>query len=592
MKRKLCAFFLAGALAAGLAACGGTGSASSGKTASSSTESKAAGSGATESEGPAESSAESSEPAPAAPARGSTLTAYMDVTSVEEKEKIEKALNLANMEDVLWTYDAANYAWVLSPVTAVAYPEIKEEQGVSVCVPAAYTYGIDTAGDGKADVRADNYQKPVRGSLVINPWGQMTSKYGILYTASTAPTIFTTGAEGYGAQENPTASAEYAANGYISVACGNRGKQSKAADANGRSYFTGDSPACLVDQKNAIRFVKYNMLLGNLPGNVNYFVTTGGSYLDLYLAEFVENLQWTLDNLSYAEGWTWFDANGSRLPDWTAQNMSKEERALAFLTGRYAKKSSGKEKRRGGKAGTPGAGTTQAAGSSVDSKNYASFEDLLEAYESDIAEIKAGDRYGKNPVNLYDPMSFIGIPSTENPTWARLVMGAAEGDMPLFASLNLQLRWLSVGTDAAVEWQWDGGHVPSEILGESLPLYVDKMYGKHVGAKNAEGETVMVEVQKPAAYAQGNGTAAAPEGRDISSWVNHGDLSKVSFTLAAAAAYRTASAVKAVPGFDVIDYGQECYVFGDSKRDCRHWNERLLEVFQDNELSLSGLFGR
>ena len=47
----------------------------------------------------------------------------------------------------------------------------------------------------------------------------------------------------------------------------------------------------------------------------------------------------------------------------------------------------------------------------------------------------------------------------------------------------------------------------------------------------------------------------------------------------------------AVPGFDVLDYGQECNVFGNSEKDARHWNERLLEVFQDNELALSSLFG-
>lgn len=30
-----------------------------------------------------------------------------------------------------------------------------------------------------------------------------------------------------------------------------------------------------------------------------------------------------------------------------------------------------------------------------------------------------------------------------------------------------------------VEWQWNGGHVPSEIFGDSLALYVDMMYGKY-----------------------------------------------------------------------------------------------------------------
>lgn len=52
--------------------------------------------------------------------------------------------------------------------------------------------------------------------------------------------------------------------------------------------------------------------------------------------------------------------------------------------------------------------------------------------------------------------------------------------MSLFASMNLQIAWLNSGTDAKLEWQWDGGHVPSEIFGESLALYIDEMYGKYM----------------------------------------------------------------------------------------------------------------
>ena len=65
----------------------------------------------------------------------------------------------------------------------------------------------------------------------------------------------------------------YAAEGHISVACDNRGKQSALSDG----ACTGDAPSCIVDQKNTVRFVKYNILLGNLPGSVDYFVSTGGS---------------------------------------------------------------------------------------------------------------------------------------------------------------------------------------------------------------------------------------------------------------------------------------------------------------------------
>lgn len=50
-------------------------------------------------------------------------------------------------------------------------------------------------------------------------------------------------------------------------------------------------------------------------------------------------------------------------------------------------------------------------------------------------------------------------------------------------------------------------------------------------------------------------------GKDVSNSVTL-DGAKVSFTLAFAASYRTSGASKAMPAFDVIDYGQEDYVFG------------------------------
>jgi len=221
--------------------------------------------------------------------------------------------------------------------------------------------------------------------------------------------------------------------------------------------------------------------------------------------------------------------------------------------------------------GGPMAGSTQSATGGSDSRNYASFEEMVAAYEADIAGVEAGDEYGKNIVELYNPVQHIGEEETDDPTWARSVMGAIEGDMPMMTSLNLQLAWLNAGTDAVIEWQWDGGHVPNEILGESLSLYVDMMYGKHEGGK---------EIKKPEAAAQAaNGTETEMSG-DALDWVKVED-GKVSFTLADVLKYRNAGAIKAVPGFDVIDYGQEDYVFGNEQQDARHWNKYLLEIFTD-----------
>lgn len=695
--------------------------------------------------------------------------------NIAEKEEIEKALDLSNM-NAEWAYSADADAWTMSSVTAVTNPEIEDEQGVSVCVPGAYVKGIDTDGDGTEDVTSDAADNPATGNLVIDYNAEITSTNGQVYTAATAPVIVNTGAAGYSEQQNQNAQTTYAAEGYINVACGNRGKQSQTTGENGDTVYTGDAPSCLVDQKNAVRFVKYNILLGNLPGSVDYFVSTGGSgggahatmlaatsenpdyyvyeakagavgvyqdgddyvttvtidgeevelsdgmwgcmaysaitslqeadmamafeyyldtdydfntsfqkqmaeylsaeymdyineknlsveesavgfdldgdgklkstvdltieydtekyaesngyggtYLDLYLAEFEQSLADYLDRLDYADGWTWFDADGNALSDNDVSAMTAEDKAKAFIEGRYSKGESSEgggmnggpgqmsgapdgkmpsgempsgEKPNGnppsGEApsgapdgnsdavGTPDAGTTQSAGTGTDSANYDSFEEMLKAYEEDIESIQSGDEYGNNIVDLYDPMNYIGAEGTNDPTWTRILMGASEGDISMMNSLNMQIAWLNAGTDAEIEWQWDGGHVPSEILGDSLPLYVDMMYGKYVDGA--------VDIEKAAPSTQTvNGDAAEATGTDISDWASYDD-GKVSFSLADAASYRTAGAAKSTPGFDVIDYGQEDYVFGDSAEDARHWDKYVLKVMEENSETLAKLF--
>lgn len=91
--------------------------------------------------------------------------------------------------------------------------------------------------------------------MVIDYEATITSFNGQVYTAATAPIILNTGAAGYGSQNNSAASASYAADGYINVSCGNRGKQDTANDDEGNTYYTGDAPTCLTDQKAAARYV-------------------------------------------------------------------------------------------------------------------------------------------------------------------------------------------------------------------------------------------------------------------------------------------------------------------------------------------------
>lgn len=692
-----------------------------------------------------------------------TKQVSLSATTEEERQEIENTLNLANNQEVTWSYDSQSDSWTMSVTSAVANPELADYQGVSVNVPGAYIKGIDTDGDGDADVTADSASGSINGALVVDHSAKIKNENGQTYTADTAPVIVNTGAAGYSAQQNQVASSSNAAYGYINVACGNRGKQSTATDENGKTYYTGDAPLCLVDQKNAIRFVKYNIALGNLPGNMDYFVSTGGSgggahaamaaatsnnsdyfpyeveagavgvyvnedgsysetvdagsteeveisdgvwgcvaysaitslqeadmamafeyymdtdydfntdfqeqlakylsqeymeyindqnlsvsesavgldlnddgdqedtvdltieydkdkyadtngyggtYLTLYLKEFEQNLEWYLENLDYADGWTWFDEDGTVLSSAKVQAMTTEEKAQAFLEGRYAKSQSSADSgsagpggasgnggapggapggsappsgSNSGAVGTPDAGTTQSAGNTTDSASYSSYKKMLKAYEKDISSIESGDKYGNNIVDLYDPLQYIGDEDTDDPVWTRIVMGASEGDMSLFSSMNMQIAWLSSGTDAKVEWQWDGGHVPSEIFGESLSLYIDEMYGQYVDGA--------AKVTKAEAGTQTVGTASEAAGTDISSWASYSKGS-VSFSLADAVSCRTRGACKAIPGFDVMDYGQETYEFGSESQDARHFDKYVLKVLQEQADTLSPLFNK
>ncbi len=149
---------------------------------------------------------------------------------------------------------------------------------------------------------------------------------------------------------------------------------------------------------------------------------------------------------------------------------------------------------------------------------------------------------------------------------------------------NIKPEWTySENADAEIEWQWNGGHVPSEIFGDSLALYVDTMYGEYVDGA--------VKITKAAASGQtSNGDGTEPSGTDLSSWVSYDSTSGIGMTLARAAAYRTSGAAKAMPGFDVMDYGQEDYVFGSSTADARHWDTYVLKVFEEHSDTLAELF--
>ena len=99
------------------------------------------------------------------------------------------------------------------------------------------------------------------------------------------------------------------------------------------------------------------------------------------------------------------------------------------------------------------------------------------------------------------------------------------------------------------------------------------------------------EITKEAADGQTeNGTGTEATGTDLSDWVSYDSENGIGMTLAGAAAYRTSGASKATPGFDVMDYGQEDYVFGSFAADARHWDRYVLKVLEENADTLAELF--
>ena len=645
-----------------------------------------------------------------------------------DREYIEETLNLANNPNRKWKYDKATDSWILSEVSAVAYPQIAEKQGVSVCVPGRYIKGIDTDGDESEDVDFQSYDQEVNGDLVIDDEAQITSKNGQLYTAETAPVIFDIKNENYDAVSNPIASTEFADEGYISVVCGTRGKNDKTKNDEKKEVFTGDSPFGIVDTKNAIRYVRYNQLLGNLPGSADHIVAIGsgaggtlaallastgnsteyypyeveagavgiydnkdgsytntvviddidmgitdgvwgciadapdaslteaemalafeynldnshyyrshfseklagylskeymdhinesglkvsesavaldinsdgdtddeidlkieystskypytrgygGSYVDLYAALFLSSLQNCVDELSYKTDITWFYSGHKPMTDAQVLAMTQKAKTRAFLDGRYATPNAKKNK------------TNDAQFGKVKmpqklSKDHTDLDELLEEYNSDINEIKAGDKYSKNIVDLIDPIKQIGKNSVDEAKWSIISVGTARSDISLLDSLNLHIAMLNEEIDSVLDWKWNVNKtVPIEFR-QSIPLSIDEMFGKHV--EDA------VQIKKPAQEIQkSNGKEKKPNGEKLKDFVKMDYHGKLDAELKDLIKIRTLAGTNSIPAFDVFDYGGLDFVFGSETKDARHWDEHLLKVMTENETYLKPIF--
>ena len=656
------------------------------------------------------------------------ITDNKEVKKEYDREYIEETLNLANNPNRKWKYDKATDSWILSEVSAVAYPQIAEKQGVSVCVPGRYIKGIDTDGDESEDVDFQSYDQEVSGNLVIDDEAQITSKNGQAYTAETAPVIFDIKNENYDAVSNPIASTEFADEGYISVVCGTRGKNDKTKNADKKEVFTGDSPLGIVDTKNAIRYVCYNLLLGNLPGSADHIVAIGsgaggtlaallastgnsteyypyeveagavgiydnkdgtytntvviddidmgitdgvwgciadapdaslteaemalafeynldnshyyrshfseklagylskeymdhinelglkvsesavaldinsdgdtddeidlkieystskypytrgygGSYVDLYAALFLSSLQNCVDELSYKTDITWFYSGHKPMTNAQVLSMTQKAKTRAFLDGRYAIPNAKKNKTNDAQFG-------KVKKPQKLSKDHTDLNELLEEYNSDINEIKAGDKYSKNIVDLIDPIKQIGKDSVDEAKWSIISVGTARSDISLLDSLNLHIAMLNEEIDSVLDWKWNVNKtVPIEFR-QSIPLSIDEMFGKYV--EDA------VQIKKPAQEIQkSNGKEKKPNGEKLKDFVKMDYHGKLSAELKDLIKIRTLAGTNSIPAFDVFDYGGLDFVFGSETKDARHWDEHLLKVMTENETYLKPIF--
>ncbi len=490
-------------------------------------------------------------------------------------EWIEYTLNLDN-QDHTWTYNQNSNTYTLSVVPAVAYPVLPDYEGVSVCVPGVYVKGLDT-----------------RGNLIIDYNAKFLNPNGVTYTAATAPVILNTGAAGYGSQRNGTARDNQAQYGYINVSCGNRGKQSAVKNAKGELlYYTGDAPACLVDQKAAARWVKYNILLKNLPGSIDRFISTGGSGGGAHATMF---------------------AATSNNPDFYPYQAEVGAAGVYrdAETGRYSAALSN---------GTP------LSDGAWGSEGYSSITSLYEAdaaqafeyrlwpdfpyrspFQAKLAEYLAEEYMnyinsrnltvnGKKLTVRYDPEKH---PETNGYYGTYLDC--------MLEQFHKDLEWYLNNFEWSPDWTKDDSSMPDiEAFLKGAYSYEQRGPGGMGGpppggmggpppggmggpppggmggpppggpGKNMAGGPFM-----------GRGTAAKAHGRDLTGWVkykiNSDGTYSVDFSLGDMMAYRGAKMMKPVPGFDVITYGQEDWVFGDAERDARHFSVFVNRVLRDPE---------
>ncbi|MCC8357688.1 MAG: hypothetical protein LJU34_07675 [Oscillospiraceae bacterium] len=452
-------------------------------------------------------------------------------------DQIAELLNLDNMEytwNLSGSGDSAYY--VLSPIVEVANPELADYQGLSVAIPAYYVKGVNEDG-----------------SLEFDYDYEFENPNGVTYTAATAPIIVNTGAAGYSAGTTSQAGGSYVAYGYINVACGNRGKSLSAVNASGESYYCGDAPYCLVDQKACVRWLKYNIALGNICGDAERIVSTGGSgggahSLMLaatgnnpdfypYLEESGAIMRYTDESGNVIEI---SDAIWGCCPYSAITNLEEANMAYEFESG-------------------------LAAGDALLSR-YSEFRQILSQGESEeyMAYINAlGLTYDIDGDGERETLSIEN--DSETDTWSGTYIELME------QVAEEQLAWyVNNIPDDEYDWVYS---FEGETNGEA---YLLGDYASSSASGEASSQTE--------GYASESDGTAGGTGNDLTDWVtywfNEDGQIEIDFDIADFMTYRGRS--KTNPSFDDLDLGQaENQEFGDVDQDFKHWDIHVLNAMDE-----------
>jgi hypothetical protein len=530
-------------------------------------------------------------------------------------EWIEYTLDLDNQAHT-WTYDETSKTYTLSIVPAVANPVLPDYEGVSVCVPGVYVKGLDA-----------------EGNLIIDYSAKFVNPNGVTYNPATAPVILETGAAGYGDQRNGLARSSRAKDGYIDVSMGNRGKQSIVRDASGKAlYYTGDAPGCLVDQKAATRWVKYNILLKNIPGSIDRFVSTGGSGGAAHATMFAatsNNPDFYPYQAEVGAVGVYKDAktgkyvaaltNGTKLSDgaWGSQGYStisslyEADAAQAFeyylstkftfqspfqaklaeyLSEEYMKYINSQNLVADGKKLT----IQYDLNAHPETRGYYGtyLDYMLDQLHKDLEwylnNLKWSSSWTKDDPKMADAEAFLkgAYTSTESGRGGGPPgggMGGPPGGGMGGPGGRMGGGPGGAGTDTAGKGAAAAGLI-GDVAVSTSSASAGGPGGDMPGGPGGPGGDMP---GGPGARGGGSSgsTGTKQRGVDITSWVKYkvdqdGTYS-VDFSLADFMIYRGAKMNKPVPGFDVITYNQEDWVFGSPEKDGRHFSVFVNNVFSD-----------